>query len=142
MPINHRYTHAPKTTVGQGQAAAALKETTQVGQRAAGAMNGNVQGVTEAGGILAQGMQKISSEWLNLAQHRLKMNLDGLGKLWACKTPQDLIATQSGLVRENIEKALENSRRIAELSIEVANEAADKINSTARESADHMRRAA
>ena len=141
MPINHRYTHAPKTTKRRGQAAAALKETTEVGQRAAGAMNGDVQGVKVAG-ILAQGMQKISSEWLNLAQHRLQMNLDGFGKLLACKTPQDVIATQSDLVRENIEKVLENSRRIAQLSIDVTNEAAEKISSTARERADHMRRAA
>jgi phasin family protein len=142
MPMDQRNILPPKTNEGPKQVADALKETAEVGQRAADAMTGNLQAVTEAGGIVAQGLQKISSEWLELAQHRFKMNLDGFNKLMACKTPQDVLATQSDLVRENIELLFNNSRRIAEMSIEVANEAAGKIKATAKETADHMRRAA
>jgi phasin family protein len=142
MSIEQRNMQPPKANEGPNKMADALKETAEVSQRAAGALTGNVQAVTEVGGILAHGLQKISSEWLGLAQHRFKMNLDGFSKLMACKTPHDILATQSDLVRENIEEVLNNSRRIAELSIEVANEAAGKIKSTARETADHMRRAA
>ena len=138
MAIDQR-THVPKTDDGSKQIADALTQTAEVSQRAADAMTGNVQSVTEAGGILAHGLQKISSEWLDLAQSRFKMNLEGASKLLACKTPQDVVATQSDLVRQNIEQMLGNSRRIAEMSIEIANEAADKIKATARETADHVR---
>jgi phasin family protein len=138
MAIDQRNKNAPKTDDGAKQIADTLTQTAEVSQRAADAMTGNVQAVAEAGGILAHGLQKIFSEWLDLAQSRFQMNLDGASKLLACKTPQEVVATQGDLVRQNMERMLGNSCRIAEMSIEIGNEAADKIKAT-RETAEHVR---
>ena len=99
----------------------------------------NIEAVAEATTVLAQGLQDISREWTSLAQNRFQRNLDGLNELLRCRTLPDLVAVQSGLLRENLESMLNNSRRIAEMSVQVASEAARKI---AEENANRGRRAA
>ncbi len=99
----------------------------------------NLEAVAEATTVLAQGLQDISREWTSLAQNRFQRNLDGFNELLRCRTLPDLVAVQSGLLRENLELMLNNSRRIAEMSVQVASEAARKI---AEENAKRGRRAA
>jgi phasin family protein len=42
----------------------------------------------------------------------------------SCRTPQDLIAAQTELVRENLEHFVQSTRRVAELYMQMADEAA------------------
>ena len=102
----------------------------------------NIEAVAEASTVLAQGFQDISHEWASLAQNRLKRNLDGFSELLGCRTLQDLIAVQSSLMRDNLELLVNNSRRLAEMSVQVATEAAQKITAEAEESKQRVRRAA
>ena len=102
----------------------------------------NIEAVAEASTVLAQGFQDISHEWASLAQNRLKRNLNGFSELLGCRTLQDLIAVQSSLMRDNLELLVNNSRRLAEMSVQVATEAAQKITAEAEESKERVRRAA
>jgi hypothetical protein len=58
----------------------------------------NLEAVTESGAILARGFQEMSREWLELTQERLQKNSEGLTKLAACRSAQDLAAVQSDLI--------------------------------------------
>ena len=102
----------------------------------------NIEALAEASTVLAQGAQEISREWLSLAQNRFKQNLDGFNELLRCRSLPDLIAVQSSLMRDNLEQILSNSRRIAELSVKVADQAAQKIAAQARETEKRARRSA
>lgn len=102
----------------------------------------NLQAMVESSTVLAKGIQDISSEWIRLAQSRVTKNLDGFDALLRCRSVQDLVAVQSELARDNMEQILNNSRHIAERSVQVASEAAQKIVARAKQSADRARRAA
>jgi hypothetical protein len=101
----------------------------------------NLEALAETGTVLARGFQDVSREWLTLSQDRLRMNIEGLTQLARCRSMPDLVATQSDLMRDNWRQMIDGSRRIAERSIEVANEAARKIGNQA-EAPDRTRRAA
>jgi hypothetical protein len=57
----------------------------------------------------------------------LQRNLDSLNALARCRSMQDLVAVQSGLIRDNFEQTVDNSRRLAELVIQKSEEAARTI---------------
>ena len=98
----------------------------------------NVEAITECGAILMRGFQEISREWLSLAQHNLQRNLEGFQALASCRTVQDAVATQTKLVRDNIQQIVDDGRHIAETSAKVANEAAQTL--TGSDSTNQPRR--
>ncbi len=53
-----------------------------------------------------------------------------MNKLLTCRTPQDFAAAQSDIVRETVETALESSRRIADMSLKMADETGKQIKQT------------
>jgi len=87
----------------------------------------SIQAVSQAGTVLAKGVQQISQEWFGLAQERFTQNLEGLNRLARCQSVQDFMAIQSELIRENLESALGMGQRVAELSNKLANEAAGAV---------------
>ncbi len=84
-----------------------------------------VEAMAQCGTVLARGAQDISSEWIKLAGDRLQRNLQGLQELAHCRTLPEVVSVQSRLVRENMEQMLNNSRRIAEISLQVTKEASE-----------------
>jgi hypothetical protein len=56
-------------------------------------------------------------------QERVRTNLDGMNALMRCRTLPELLAAQSTLFRENLELTLANSRRIAEVSARMVDNA-------------------
>jgi phasin family protein len=97
--------------------------------------------VAQCGAVLTRGAQDVSREWVKLAGERLQRNLEGLKELAQCRTLPDLIAVQNRLTRENMEHMLNNSRRIAEMSLQVASEAS-QVTGRTEESASRTRRVA
>ncbi len=79
--------------------------------------------VARSNRILAGGAGTITLEWFGLRQERLLKNLEGMTELLSCRTIPDFVNLQSALVRGNVERMLENSQRLAQLTAEVAQEA-------------------
>jgi hypothetical protein len=102
----------------------------------------NLGALAETGTVLARGMQDVSREWLTLSQHGLQKNIEGLTRLARCRSMQDFVAVQSELMRNNWHYMIDVSRQIAERSIEVANEAAQTINTETKQATGRTRKAA
>ena len=87
----------------------------------------NLEAITETGTILMRGFQDVSREWLELTQERLRKNAQGMTKLAQCRTLPDFAVVQSDLARDNLNQIIDVTRRIAERSMKVADEAAKTI---------------
>jgi phasin family protein len=102
----------------------------------------NLQAVSDSGTVLARGIHEASQLWFGLAQERLTKNVEGFSRLVSCRSPQDFIAVQSELARDTMQQAVETSRRIGQVSVRVADEAAGVIQATANAKPGRFRQVA
>jgi hypothetical protein len=139
----------PSTETGQsamdeatGMAATVIDEAAQAGEQAACASadgfaheteeqthraSQNLQAVTQASTVLAHGFQEASNEVFRSAQNRLTKNMDGLNRMAGCRSVRAFVAAQSELMRDNLQLTIDTNRRIAELSVRIADEATGAI---------------
>lgn len=102
----------------------------------------NLQALAQSGTVLARGVQDVSREWFELSQKRLLKNLDGLSSLAQCRSVPDFMAVQTSLIRDNLEQTLDNSRRMAELTRQLADEASRIVTAQSEKSLQRVSRAA
>ena len=102
----------------------------------------NLRAAAQSSTALARGFQDVSREVVDRSQKRLQRNLDGLQALARCRSMTDVVEVQSSLLRDNLEQTMENSRRIAELTIQMADEAVRSVTLQAERTAQHLNRAA
>ena len=89
----------------------------------------NVQAVSQASTVLARGAQEVSQEVFGLVQDRLQKNVEGLNRLAGTRSVQDFIAVQSDLARDTLQQVIDTNKRVAEVSVRMADEAARAIQS-------------
>ncbi|BBB99747.1 MULTISPECIES: phasin family protein [Bradyrhizobium] len=87
----------------------------------------NAQKILSTSNAAAKVMNGISEEYSQMVRHQVGKNMDYISELWTSRTPQEFVAAQSDIVRESVEIALEGSRRIADLSLKVAEETGKQI---------------
>jgi phasin family protein len=98
----------------------------------------NAQALLYSGTATAKVMGGMSQEYFQMVRHQVEKNLDHMNRLLTCRTPQDFAAAQSDIVRETVETALESSRRMADMSLKMADETGKQI----KQIMEQMRRAA
>jgi hypothetical protein len=91
---------------------------------------------------LTKGFQDVSREWFELTQKRLQTNLDGLNALARCRSMNDFVTIQGSLIRDNLEQTIDNSRRMTELAMRLADEASRSATVEVRQFAERTGRAA
>ena len=68
-------------------------------------------------------MSGMSQEYFEFVRQQMEKSMERMNELWRCRTPQDLAAVQSDLLRETVASVLESSRKMADMSLKVADDA-------------------
>jgi len=87
---------------------------------------------------IAKGLNGASQEYFDFMRHLFEKNMEGMNELWRCRSLQDVAAIHTDLVRETVSDLFERNRRIADMSVRLADDAGSHI----AESVEAMRRAA
>jgi len=83
----------------------------------------NTETILYSGTAASRLVSGMSQEYLEFVRHQLEKSMDRMNALWRCRTPQDVAAVQSDLMRETVGSVLESSRRVADMSLKVADDA-------------------
>jgi hypothetical protein len=102
----------------------------------------NLRAVAQSSTVLTRGLQEVSREVVSRSQQRLQRNLDGWQALAGCRSMTDFVEVQSSLLRDNLEQTLESSRRLAELTLQMTDEATKTVTVQADKTAQRFHRAA
>lgn len=76
---------------------------------------------------VAKGMGGMSREYLDFVRHQIESSMNRMNELWRCRTPQDVVKVQAEFLQESMETALQCSRRIADMSLKVVDDAGKQI---------------
>ena len=87
----------------------------------------NLQAVSQASTVLMKNAQEVSHEVIQLVQDRVQKNVEAVNRLAGTRSVQDFVAVQSDLVRDGLQQVIDTNKRIAELSVRAADEAARAI---------------
>ena len=90
--------------------------------KAAQKSSDNLDAIIASSSVLAGVTQSVAREWVNFTRERMEKNFNRFESLLRCRTPQDLAAVQSEFLRDNLESFLQCARRIAETSMQMADE--------------------
>lgn len=107
-------------------------------QRAAERSVRNAEAIMYSMTAVAKGMNGASREYFDFVRQQIERSMDRTNELSRCRTLHDLAAVQTDLMRDTISSALDTSRRMADLSLKVADDAGNHIT----QSIERMRQAA
>jgi len=95
----------------------------------------NTQTIMDSATAVSRGVNEISREYFQFARRQMEKNMDRMNELWRCRSPHEFAAVQSDLVRDTMTGVFESGRRVADMSLKVADDAGKRI-------AGNMQRAA
>jgi hypothetical protein len=95
----------------------------------------NAASVLHSSAAVAKVMSDMSSDYFTFIGQQMETTMERMNRLWGCRTPQDVAAVQSDLMRETVESAVEGTRRIADMSLKAADAAKQSAQNIARSAA-------
>lgn len=87
----------------------------------------SVDAVMKSNAIFVKGVQDINSAIFGLAQATLEDSVTATQKILGCKSAKDVMDAQVELAQTSYAKAVQDSRRISDLSVKLAEEASKPI---------------
>ncbi|MEQ9557800.1 MAG: phasin family protein [Rhodospirillales bacterium] len=117
-------------TIGQEQVTAAVKAGGQVFKTYEDAVTygkENVDAFVQANNIMTKGMQDLNKVLFAMAQKNVEETVDLTKKMFGCKSVDDVVKLQSSLLKTNYSKAFDESRKISDMAVKLAEEAAAPI---------------
>jgi hypothetical protein len=114
---------APITERSADQFGHAMGVSGEEAQKAAHRSTGNSEAIVQSGTVVTEITQQLCGEWVNFAQERMERNFERMDTLMKCHTPQDFVALQGELMRDNVEGFLGYAGRVGEHSVRLADEA-------------------
>jgi hypothetical protein len=87
----------------------------------------NAETIIYSSAAIAKVMSGMSREYFDFVRHQVENNLDRMNELARCRTPQEVTAVQTDLVRDAMRNVLESSRRMADMSIKLAGDATNRM---------------
>ena len=105
-----------------------LSLSNERGQHTTEQSSRNIDAIVQSGKTLADACQVTSRELSTFYQERLDRNLERVDALM--RVPQELLAAQSELFRDYLEGFLQSSRRIGEMSVQMADQATRRLTET------------
>lgn len=95
----------------------------------------NAKSILYSATAMSKGLNDASRECLELARFQIERSMKGMSELWQCRTPHDFAAMQTDLLRESLERTLQSSRRIADVSVKAVDDAATHMTETMKRAA-------
>lgn len=87
----------------------------------------NMEAVMKAGAIWTKGIQDLSREMTVLANTSMEQSVAATKQILGCKSVEEVVAVQSDLAKTNYDKAVAESRKLSDMSIKLAENAAAPI---------------
>ena len=103
----------------------------EAGEKAVQTASRNMEVIVHSSAALTEMMQRMCEEWRNIAGAGIQRNFDRMGALMQSRTPQEFAAVQSEFLRDNIEIALDCTRKAAEAAIRLSDEAKRRVGNLA-----------
>jgi histone H3/H4 len=87
----------------------------------------DVEAILRSSTVLTSGLDTLSREWIDFAQRRVAQQRDSFEQIMQARTPQDFSAIQAEVMRDSIEAWLQSFRRLAEASVRLTEDAANRM---------------
>lgn len=84
----------------------------------------NAETILYSATAASKGLNGLSQEYFEFVRRQLETSMDRMHELWRCRTPHDVVAVQSDLVGDALGSVLESSRRMADMSLKLTEDAA------------------
>lgn len=99
----------------------------------------NIQALTAANQLAFEGFQAVARRQSEILRQTIEQTTSIVSELLAAGSPEEKVAKQADLVKAAFEKALANTRELAELVTKSNTEAADVINKRVSESLEELK---
>ena len=87
----------------------------------------NTQTILYSTTAVTKAMNGMSREYFELVRHQIENSMGRMNELWRCRTPQDVAAVQTDLMRDAVGDILQCSRRVADMSLKAADDASQRM---------------
>ena len=116
--------------MSQEQVAAAVKAGTEVFKNYEDVLaygKDNVDALVSSNNILVKGVQDINKVLFSMAQKNMEDSVTLTKKMFGCKSVEEVVKLQNDMMKTNYSKALDESRKISDMAVKLAEEASAPI---------------